>query len=845
MGCHTGEHFVDRSNRTDSADSQSEAVQLKKRAGGGERENDADKERRKQRRPGPGKQASSQQAGPQQHGAAGNAQPGSGPAHPAGHDHDHDHAHGDGEHADGEKGAGEWVADASLMAAMGLEPKPNGGDQAGGDQTAAGGGGESANDGGEGAAQPSGSGGAAPVQRKGGGESDGIHQTASAGLSGSGGALPHQDAIASSFGKYDVSGISAHTDGPAQQANQSMGSEGYASGNQVAFASSSPSLHTAAHEAAHVVQQQAGVALKGGVGSVGDSYEQHADAVADRVVQGKSAVDLLDQFTGGSGGGAQAAVQQKIVQFDIKADLNKAMDGWGTDEAAIFSRIERATPAEVLSVHNDRALLARVLDELEDEPDRDRFYGLSARRLYPLDATRAFQMVRGTHQTQRLAIVGPVATQRALFNGVIMTTSDAALAREAFHLYWAVDMGLDDKAGTGTLAWPLPTLRLIHDELKKIPDHDTRAGVWTHLTLTNDPNLINRAAYGGGNFLVGANANTASTRVSGYGTQLSAPAALHARSITVAEPARFRAGDGVLVGLQGDANSENATIRSVRGSTYRLAAPLTKAHAAQTAVGAGDITGSRQVNWLRDTVRHEIGHAVESAIGGVTSFTAGIGGWWTGTDFDTWANQMSSPWHTSNGRAIAQADKDAIKAAIIDHMTNQKGTLTALPAAHAVRKHWNQHVPVIVAAERCLSQGDGFFQNPNTLFSSGGKRFAISWWYKRFQYCNDSVVADRLTDYTLYAPAEFFAENYSIFYEDAGTAADADLGNRIRNATWRSWIRTNIHNRGHAPAGTGHGAPGGPSAAGGEHEGGGEEEHVGNAVASGASFGRASHNPGP
>jgi hypothetical protein len=57
-----------------------------------------------------------------------------------------------------------------------------------------------------------------------------------------------------------------------------------------------PDLHTAAHEAAHVVQQQAGVQLKGGVGAVGDSYELHADAVADAVVQGKSAEGLLDQM---------------------------------------------------------------------------------------------------------------------------------------------------------------------------------------------------------------------------------------------------------------------------------------------------------------------------------------------------------------------------------------------------------------------------------------------------------------------------------------------------------------------------------------------------------------------
>jgi hypothetical protein len=44
-------------------------------------------------------------------------------------------------------------------------------------------------------------------------------------------------------------------------------------------------LHTVAHEEAHVVQQRSGVQLKGGVGEVGDAYEQQADEVADRVVR--------------------------------------------------------------------------------------------------------------------------------------------------------------------------------------------------------------------------------------------------------------------------------------------------------------------------------------------------------------------------------------------------------------------------------------------------------------------------------------------------------------------------------------------------------------------------------
>src|SRR6185503_888478 len=68
-----------------------------------------------------------------------------------------------------------------------------------------------------------------------------------------------------------------------------------------------PDLHTAAHEAAHVVQQRAGVQLKGGVGEAGDPYERHADAVASLVVQGASAESLLDQFAGPSAGPATAS----------------------------------------------------------------------------------------------------------------------------------------------------------------------------------------------------------------------------------------------------------------------------------------------------------------------------------------------------------------------------------------------------------------------------------------------------------------------------------------------------------------------------------------------------------
>jgi hypothetical protein len=148
---------------------------------------------------------------------------------------------------------------------------------------------------------------AAPVQRNGTGaaNADDVHAAAQRGVAGGGSALPHLDAIQRAFGPHDVSKIQAHTGDAAARASTEIGAEAYATGNHVAFAGA-PDLRTTAHEAAHVVQQRAGVHLKGGVGETGDAYERNADEVADRVVRGQSAADLLP----GSGSSPGAAVQR-------------------------------------------------------------------------------------------------------------------------------------------------------------------------------------------------------------------------------------------------------------------------------------------------------------------------------------------------------------------------------------------------------------------------------------------------------------------------------------------------------------------------------------------------------
>lgn len=134
------------------------------------------------------------------------------------------------------------------------------------------------------------------------------------GVKGSGQPLPYLDRIQRSFGSYDLTGARSYVGEDATAAARNIGAEAYTTGDSIAFRDSSPTLHTVAHEAAHVIQQREGVHLKGGVGQEGDVYERHADQVADGVVRGLSVEHLLSQGPGGSRGGTSHTGSRSSVQ---------------------------------------------------------------------------------------------------------------------------------------------------------------------------------------------------------------------------------------------------------------------------------------------------------------------------------------------------------------------------------------------------------------------------------------------------------------------------------------------------------------------------------------------------
>src|SRR5690606_33750375 len=75
---------------------------------------------------------------------------------------------------------------------------------------------------------------------------------------GAGGPLPFGPALQASFGRHDLSGVRAHVGGAAGEAARALGARAYTLGEDLAF-DGAPSLELVAHEAAHVVQQRAGV----------------------------------------------------------------------------------------------------------------------------------------------------------------------------------------------------------------------------------------------------------------------------------------------------------------------------------------------------------------------------------------------------------------------------------------------------------------------------------------------------------------------------------------------------------------------------------------------------------
>jgi hypothetical protein len=156
-------------------------------------------------------------------------------------------------------------------------------------------------------------------------ESGEVHGVASGAFDGGTSEIPHRQQMEAAFGT-DLGHLQAAVGtSAASSANERLGAQAFASGpNRLAFRDADPSPGLVAHEVTHTFQQSGGIQLKGGVGQVGDAYEQEADAVADTVSSGGSAAHIAQKYGAGS---ATSAVQASMVQFDLGDWARSAREG--------------------------------------------------------------------------------------------------------------------------------------------------------------------------------------------------------------------------------------------------------------------------------------------------------------------------------------------------------------------------------------------------------------------------------------------------------------------------------------------------------------------------------------
>jgi hypothetical protein len=173
------------------------------------------------------------------------------------------------------------------------------------------------------------------VQGKGALEGIDVHQIARQGASGPAQSYPFREKVEAGL-DIDLAGIDAHIGPIASEACEQLGCAAYTMGNDVVF-NGWPAESTAWHEGKHVDQQRQGVTLEGGVGEVGDVYEQEAEAAAAAATSGASAKQSVgdveqepaaaaDSVTSGasekegirdvSETSGATSVQQEYVQFE-------------------------------------------------------------------------------------------------------------------------------------------------------------------------------------------------------------------------------------------------------------------------------------------------------------------------------------------------------------------------------------------------------------------------------------------------------------------------------------------------------------------------------------------------
>jgi hypothetical protein len=171
--------------------------------------------------------------------------------------------------------------------------------------------------------------------------------------------MPYLSAIQWSFGHHDISALQAHTGAQATRLADQLQADAFTGESHLVFGRT-PDLRTAAHEAAHAIQQRGGVDLSSGMGVEGDAFERHAEQVSEAVVRGESAEGLLDAVASpsttrdASTGAASGVIQRRVMKtrggrktrFYSSLDLNQQLFDTEAEAQQLDDELKRLQEAE-------------------------------------------------------------------------------------------------------------------------------------------------------------------------------------------------------------------------------------------------------------------------------------------------------------------------------------------------------------------------------------------------------------------------------------------------------------------------------------------------------------------
>jgi hypothetical protein len=176
-------------------------------------------------------------------------------------------------------------------------------------------------------------------------------QLATSALAEPGQPLPERSQLEAAFGGHDLGGVTVHRGPGATRVLQRLGAEGLAGGEHIVLAPSA-SRHTLIHEAAHVIQQRAGL---GGFGDA--ATERAADQIASLVLAGQSAAHLLP-----SPAQAPVGAGRGVVQL---AELGHRPTGYDPKNPDFANAVPAANDMAMLG--EMRKYAQQTADELDEQ----------------------------------------------------------------------------------------------------------------------------------------------------------------------------------------------------------------------------------------------------------------------------------------------------------------------------------------------------------------------------------------------------------------------------------------------------------------------------------------------